>query len=358
MRFGFLYESGDSMAYYIQQIAGYYSRLLAPIPSQPYIPDCYLANLTNDEFVRAFQCIRETLLSILKDIQTNPVAFDMEQSTINTITSNNNESPHSFLGPITPGENKSIRSFQRIPKLFHAITSAGTVGTDGTILLQKNALKGIAKGLRLLNKLQDYGFEVISGESGIAIGYPDDKNVLTVLRVIDSVNPNILLFDLRSLHKGNQYVHTPEDIIRLIPEEHIRSLVRSIVEKIEQFRYSIKSEYCYNPARIRISKTKSAKEMINIVIERDSSTHIYLRLSHIASYSNHLGELSARILQQTLSGRTCCHCGYCKNGCVNFTFDGNAFAICSILCCGFVYAGIQDDDCSSILKLIEWELSA
>lgn len=66
-----------------------------------------------------------------------------------------------------------------------------------------------------------------------------------------------------------------------------------------------------------------------------------IRLSHIAEYQNILQTLSPGILRQTLSGRECIHCGYCREIGPSFSYNGVNYVKCSVICAGFKYNSHQ-----------------
>lgn len=336
------------MPYYVQQLATYCLLQIAPYPENPQIPEQYLKNCTSDEFIIAFRQYREFIRTLLTDIRDTPSDFDLLCLEIDS-------SQH---GRVSKNEARSIKSFQRIPKLLTILATAGIESDNGEIYLPIPKLRGIARANNLLEKLHDYGFYIEKSADTFSICYPDNPNFLPVLRTYASVTQNLLYADIRYLTANDKRdFHTPEDIIRLVQEEYLQKLISTIIEKFTYHRYYIKTEFAYNPARIRISKTKSAKEFMNILIERDNSVHLHIRLAHIEKYASLLHDLSENILKQSIYGRDCCQCGFCKEGSVEFDFSGQHYSKCSLICCGFHYTDIQPEDTESICKLIDAEIS-
>ena len=145
-------------------------------------------------------------------------------------------------------------------------------------------------------------------------------------------------------------------VLTLLPNDTDKKLVQAICKKFEDAGYYIKIKFNGVDAKLHFRQSKSKKDLLALDIERDFTYKILLRLQNISEYTDKLKSLSTNILRQTLSGRECCDCGYCENS-VRFSFDGTDYRKCAVICCGFVYVKLQEEDITSLLQLIDWELN-
>lgn len=334
------------MQYYTQQLAQHYLRTVADIPENITIPEKYRAGLTNDEFLCALKQYREFRRQILSDIARDPETFHLvclETEPLHSAVSKNKA--------------KSIKSFMRIKEILTIIAKKSAEEN----LYHKQDFKGIAHSMEILDRLSHYGFEREFQDSmSFRISYPDNPHVLTVMHALASAGDNLLSGDPRIFTSDGKITYEPEDFVRLIPEDHIQNLVRSIIRLFRECGYSFQIKYEYNPAKIWIFKNKIAQSSVIMNLERDSHLDIHLRLSHISEYQNILPDLSPGILHQTLSGRDCIHCGYCRKIDPAFTYNGKNYIKCSVICAGFRYSSYQiaPEDTAALLMLLKKELNA
>lgn len=337
---------GRKMQYYSQQIAQYYLRTIADIPKDTIIPEEYRSGLTNNEFLSALKQYHDILYMLISDIAENPAAFDLVCLEV--------EGRHSA---VSKNEDKSIKSFKRIGKVLAVIAKKSADES----LYSKYDFKGIVRYTKILDRLSDYGFKKEFFDSTFfRITYPDNPNVLTVMSALESAGDNLISSDSRIFTSNGKILYEPEDVARLIPEEHIRNLLYSIIRLCRENGYLFNTKREYNPDKIWIFKDNKSKPISIINLERDSHIDIHLRLSHIAEYANILSSLSPRILHQTLSGRDCIHCGYCREIGPAFSYNGVNYVKCSVICAGFVYHSynIAPEDTASIISLLTMELKA
>ncbi len=334
------------MIYYTQQLAQYYLRTVADIPDNTIIPEEFRSGLTNTEFLCALKQYQDIICMILSDVIKNPVAFNLVCLEI--------EGDH---GAVSKNEAKSIKSFMRIRDVLTIIAKKYAEGSP----YSKLDFKGIVRPMEILDRLSNYGFEKEFIDSTFfRITYPDNPNVLIVMSRLAFAGDNLISGDPRIFTSNGQISYEPDDFVRLIPEEHIQGCVRSIINLFRENGYFLSIRYTYNPAKVCIYKKKSSKPSVIINLERDSHINIHLRLSHIAEYSNILQSLSPGILHQTLSGRDCINCGYCKKIGPAFSYNGINYRKCSIICAGFSYSSfnITPEDTESIIILLKMELNA
>lgn len=334
------------MNFFTSELARHYSRKIAQIPDRVQIPEEYLHGMTNDEFLDALQTYHELLRSLLLDVERDPAVFGMVCLEIDRIP----------CGPVTKAEARSQKSFEKIPRLLNLISSAGEEWPDGSVSVPVPELKKIPHAMKLINVLNLYGFDSENQDDKIVFSYPDNRNVLAVMRAFGSVNSDVMFADIRAFTANGEIDYGPEDVIQLIPESHIRTLVASIVDMFREAGYVIDIKYSFNPYMIRISRKKSAKKIVNIIIERDSSTHIHARLANIAGYSHLLKGVSENVLHQTLDKGACAHCSYHPAGGIKFSFAGKEYEKCSVVCVGFSYTDILEKDTDSLLTLLKAEL--
>lgn len=334
------------MLYYTQQLAQYYLRTVADIPDNTMIPEECRSGLTNTEFLCALKQYRDIRCMILSDVIENPAAFNLVCLEI-----------EDYRSAISKNEAKSIKSFMRIRDVLKIIAKKSAEGS----LYSKFDFKGIVRPMEILDWLSNYGFEKEFLDSiFFRITYPDNPNVLIVMGRLALAGDNLISGDPRIFTSNGKISYEPEDFVHLIPEEHIQWLVRSIINLFRESGYFFSIKYEYNPAKICIFKKKLSKPSVIINLERDSHIDIHLRLSHIAEYSNILQSLSPGILHQTLSGRDCINCGYCKKNGPAFSYNGVNYRKCSVICSGFSYSSnnITPEDTESIIILLKMELKA
>lgn len=334
------------MMYYTQQLALYYLRTVADISDDIVIPQKYRSGLTNTDFLRALKQYADIRCNILSDIAENSEAFNLVCLEI--------EPCHSA---VSKNEAKSIKSFMRIKDVLTVIARKSAQGG----IYRKQDFKGIARYAEILDKLSNYGFKKAQGTSdSFSITYPDNPDVLTVMSALAAAGDNLIYGDPRIFISNGKIPYEPEDVVRLIPEEHIRELVTSIIDLFRRNGYLFSTKYEYNPAKIWIYKNKIAKPSVIMNLERDSHIDIHLRLSHISEYQNILPSLSPGILRQTLSGRDCIHCGYCRKTGPAFSYNGTDYVKCSVICAGFRYTShqITPEDTDSLITLLKEELTA
>ena len=128
-----------------------------------------------------------------------------------------------------------------------------------------------------------------------------------------------------------------------------------IYDKLAALGYFIKIDYFVFWGKIRFAPGKSKKELLYLTSDRDSVLRIPLRLKNIAQYADKLGQLSSKVLHQTLQDSNCAACGGCKKG-IAFSYDGTNYKKCYVICSGFVYSGLEREDFDSLIQLIDWEL--
>lgn len=334
------------MLYYTQQLAQYYLRTVADIPDDIIIPEKYRAGLTNTEFLCALKQYRDIRCMILSDVAENPGAFNLVCLEV--------EPCHSA---VSKNEAKSIKSFMRIREVLTIIAKKSVEGN----LYSKQDFKGIVRSMEILDQLSNYGFEKeFLDATFFRITYPDNPNILTVMNALAAAGDNLISGDPRIFISNGKISYEPEDVVRLIPEKHIQDLVYSIINLFRENGYLFNTKYEYNPAKIWIFKNKIAKPSVIMNLERDSHIDIHLRLSHISEYQNILQTLSPGILHQTLSGRDCVHCGYCRKIGPAFSYNGVNYLKCSVICAGFSYPSyqIKPEDTASLMALIKEELKA
>lgn len=334
------------MLYYTQQLAQYYLRTVADIPDDVIIPQKYRSGLTNTDFLCALKQYRDIRHRILTDIAEDPGEFKLVCLDI--------EPCHSA---VSKNEAKSIRSFMRIKDVLTVI--AGKSAQGGIYCRQD--FKGISRYAEILDKLSDYGFKKdVLGPDSFRITYPDNPDVLTVMGALASAGDDLISGDPRIFISDGNIPYEPEDVVRLIPKEHIRELVSSIIGMFRQNGYLFSTKYAYNPAKIWIYKAKIAKPSVIMNLERDSHIDIHLRLSHISEYQDILKTLSPPILRQTLSGTDCVNCGYCRKKGPAFSYNGTDYVKCSVICAGFRYTSYQiaPEDTDSLIMLAREELKA
>lgn len=339
-------ERNENMLYYTQQLAQYYLRTVADIPDDIIIPEKYRAGLTNTEFICALKEYRDIRCMILSDVAENPIAFDLVCLEV--------EPCHSA---VSKNEAKSIKSFMRIREVLTIIAKNSVEGS----LYSKQDFKGIVRFMEILDQLSNYGFELDFLDPTIfRINYPDNPNVLTVMNALAKAGDNLISGDPRIFISKGKISYEPEDVVRLIPEKHIRHLVYSMINLFRENGYFFNTKYEYNPAKIWVYKDKLAKPIVIMNFERDSHMDIHLRLSHIAKYQDILQTLSLGILRQTLSGRECIHCGYCRKIGPSFSYNGVNYLKCSVICAGFKYNShqIAPEDTASLITLLKEELKA
>lgn len=334
------------MMYYTQRLAQYYLRTVADIPDDIIIPDEYRRGLTNTEFLGALEQYRDIRCMLLSDIAENPATFGM--------VCLETEPPHSA---VSKNEAKSIKSFMRIREVLTIIAKKSVDES----LYSKEDFKGIVRYMEILDQLSNYGFEMeLRDSTYFRITYPDNPNILTVMNALAAVGDNLISGDPRIFISNGKISYEPEDVVRLIPEKHIQNLVYSIINLFRENGYFFDVKYEYNPAKIWIYKDKAAKPSVIMNFERDDHMDIHLRMSHIAQYQDILHTLSPGILRQTLSGRECIHCGYCREIGPSFSYDGVDYLKCSVICAGFKYNThwIAPEDTASLITLIKEELKA
>ena len=332
--------------YYTQQLAQYYLRTVASVPNDIVIPKEYRAGLTNTEFLCALEQYREIRCMILSDVAANPGAFDLVCLEI--------EPAHSA---VSKNEAKSIKSFMRIRQVLTVIAKKSIEGS----LYRKEDFRGIVRFAEILDRLEDYGFIKEELDSTFfRITYPDHPNVLRVMHALAEAGEDLIAGDPRIFLSNGKISYEPEDVVRLIPQEHIKELVFALIRLFRERGYCFNTKYEYNPAKIWIFKNKLEKPSVIMNLERDSHLDIHLRLSHISEYQTMLQTLSPGILHQTLSGRDCVHCGYCRKIGPAFTYNGVNYVKCSVICAGFHYSSLQiaPQDTASLIALITEELDA
>ena len=334
--------------YYTQRLARQSADSIVPIPENLIIPPRHLNGISNEEFIAAFHTYHSVLRQMYNDIAADPQAFgmvclDIEES---------NYKGHR-VGPVTKDESKSRKSFFRLPVLLLDIAHSGEFTSDGSLAVNKIATPA------MLEKLCDYGFvtEKLPDKSAI-ISYPDDKNVLAVLKAFAVVEhyEKLISADYRYL-LDDTVTFDFDDMLRTWPNKTDKQVAKIFYEKFAGLGYYVKIEYNIFFGKTRIAPSKSKKEIVYLDSDRDSVLRIKLRLQNIARYADKLGELSPNILNQTLGGSSCGNCGGCKNG-IAFSFRGTNYKKCYVICAGFVYSGFGEQDTESLTKLIDWELNS
>ena len=333
--------------YYVQRLARQSADSIVPIPENLVIPQRHLNGITNEEFIAAFHNYQSVLRQIYNDIAADPQAFcmvclDIEESNYK----------HHRVGPVTKDESKSRQSFFRLPMLLLDIARGGEFTSDGSLAVNKIAIPAI------LEKLCDYGFVIEPGpDKSAIISYPDDKNVLIVLKAFAVVEhyEKLISADYRYL-LDDTITFGFDDMLRTWPNKTDKQAAKAIYDKLAGLNYFVKIEYNIFFGKARFAPSKSKKELVYLDSDRDSVLRIKLRLQNIARYADNLGQLPPNILRQTLSGSNCHECGGCKNG-VAFSYDGKNYKKCYVICAGFVYSGLDEQDIESLIKLINWELN-
>lgn len=332
--------------YYTQQLAQYYLRTVADIPDDVIIPQKYRSGLTNTDFLCALKQYRDIRCRIFNDISEDPGAFNLVCLDI--------EPCHSA---VSKNEAKSIKSFMRIKDVLTVIAQ----NPSKKDIYVRQDFRGIARYAEILDKLSDYGFKKdLCDSDSFRITYSDNPNVLTVMSALASAGDDLISGDPRIFTSNGKITYEPEDVVRLIPKEHIRELVRSIIALFRQNGYLFNIKYAYNPAKIWIYKNKVDKPSVIMNLERDSRIDIHLRLSHISEYGEILPALSPAVLRQTLSGGDCVNCGYCRQKGTAFSYNGTDYVKCSVICAGFRYSSHQlaPEDTDSLIMLVKEELKA
>ena len=191
--------------YYVQRLARQSVDSIVPIPKNWLVPQRHLNGLSNEEFIVAFHNYQSILRQIYSDILADPANFGMACLDID-----NSNSKHSRVGPVTKDEAKSRKSFFRLPILLHDIAKTGVFTSDGNLAISTATVPA------MLKKLCDYGFVVENMQDKSAvISYPDDKNVLVVLKAFAGVShyEKLISADYRSLSEED-VVFIFDDMLR------------------------------------------------------------------------------------------------------------------------------------------------
>lgn len=360
--------------YYVQQFARQSIELLVPIPDKLEIPEKYRSGIDNSEFVSAFHTYQEIINQIYIDVSSMPESFGMACLPIENNPGNYH---YGLLGPVTPNENKSRKSFFRLPNVLLALASVGELTPDGGLAINVTNFKNFKNQISsvkittpepILERMVDYGFEFegmpdnfsLRNISHFTLYYPDNRNLLIVLKAFKNIGyyEHFLSVDYRYMLSDN-FNFDLNDILRICGNGINRSAVLEIYNKLMEENYIAKVEYHGGFfGKLRFYKSKSKKEFLTVYIERNFDFKIDIRLSKIDSYANKIESLSASIQQQLVLGRDCINCGVCKDGSTCFTYKGNAYRKCSVICCGFSLSKLKEEDIPSVLQLLDLEIKA
>lgn len=341
--------------YYTQNLAQYNLRQIKQIPSNIHIPQALLGGISADELTHVLKEYESVLSNLYKLIIQDPSNFDL---VCLDITNN-------LTGRVGPEENKSLKSFHRIEKLFYAMATAPYM--DDHIHLKKSETK-ISNLLKLLYSFKKIGFDIIYEKEYFEISYPDERNLMRVLSAYGHVYSktdcqtadehifisSLLHNDIRYLTDYGHINYTIEDIADICSGMDDRDILREITKFFTDLGYLTIVEYKYNPAYIRYKKAKSAREDVIVVVARNAKLEIHVRLDHINEYTNMLGELNESVLMQTLHKGECGNCGYCGGG-LEFSYGGKLYRKCRIIC-SHSYDNLNREDITSLIKLIRWEI--
>lgn len=346
------HRGGSNMRYYTQRLAEYHKRQVAEIPDDVLIPEKYFMGLGRDDFIAALKAYREILLHIYDSICEDPSGFGLVCE----------EFDSNMHGSVTKAEGRSLKSFDRVVRLLSALSNSKVSGEDGSIILSAADAKPISRIAQIVDSLRQIGFEIFREGDAYVFSFPDNRKVTAAIKAFGIANgctpqqqvTALIHADTRYFTADGEIEYTPEDVIRLMPDENDQAMLRALVEFFRDIGYVVKTEYQYNPARVRIGRTKSAKESVIAIVRRDAKLEIHARLDNIGCYANKIGALSAGIRERTLSGRNCCHCGYCSGG-VQFEYENKKYTKCRIICCGFVYMDFVQDDIDSLMSLVKAE---
>lgn len=339
--------------FYVQRLAKQAITRIVPLPSQWETKKAIPFSLAEEECLAALAGYQKRLTEVLMQVQIQPETFGMVCCPI----------VPDYTGPITKEGQKSLKSFARLRNALATLAKAGEITDDGGLFCSFDQLKSakIPRVEAILEGLAVSGFILRRQNKDVLLYDSENKHIFTIMKAFSHADAldGLMTADIRYLQKnpGEPIAYTVEDIARQVPP-HQQAFVQEVCDRFARCGYCIKVEYGYNLARIRIAKTNSGKDMITIFVERDGRLEMLLRLSKIADDAHEIENMSQNVQEQTVSGRDCCYCGCCKEGCVRFTLHGTQYEKCSLICCGFHYVDPTPEDVTSLLQLIhyEWEV--
>lgn len=336
--------------FYVQQYARQAMMRIVPLPARWETRKTLPFDLTSEQWLEALSRYRQWLASVLQSVQQTPDLFGMVQIPIDP----------AYQGKVNADEHKSIVSFSRLETFLTTLAKDGEITEDGGLFCSYEALKKakIPKLESLLTGISAGSIILHRQNKDVLLHSYDNQNIFCILKAFILLDgcKGLMTADIRHLQKnpGEGIAYTVEDIVRWMPS-HQQTLVKELCGRFADHGYHIKAEYGENPARIRITKTLSGKDTVTIEYTRRDRLSIAMRLLKLDTYADKLNELTPNMQAQTVAGRTCCYCGYCKEGCVSFTWQQTQYEKCSLICCGFVYINPADEDRESLLRLAHYE---
>lgn len=344
---------------YVEQLARQSLRMLSPLPRAGELPASVLGDVDEEEFLRAFEDYQDVLRRIYTLVLQAPASFGM--CALPALTG--------YKGPVTPDEGKSRKEFYRLPLTLLAIAQKGRWTADGLLSVSPEDFRGykIPRPAAIFQNLADCGF-VFEGlkdgfspapDAPITVAFPDNPAVLSVLKAFACVKTpeNMLMADYRFMLYENwkDIPFSIEDILRVAGEEGDKAVLRAVYDFFIAKGYHCRVEYAGFFGKVRFSRSKAGKESMIVPIDRDLTVEFHPRFAHINSYTELIKTAPQNLQGQLVSGRECVHCGGCKAGPVNFTYEGCDYHKCGVICCTFPLSHLTAADIPSLLSLLEAE---
>lgn len=355
---------------YVQRLAAQSIVKLVPIPWELKLPENSLYGIEESEFTAALETYQEILRSIYYDVLKSPENFGMERIPVEDEIEGPNKG---IIGAITPNENKSRKDFFRLPLCLLALSSVGELTGEKNLRVQADEFKSfhcgtstvrITRAETILLRLPDYGFQMngltekgqIKAGGELIVDYPANRNVFVVMKALSSCKTyeDFLAADYRYL-LNKEFKYDLNDMLRICGNEVSRKLIQEITGMAEQRAYTISVEAFPFEGKIKIFNKKPKMELVCLHIQRNFNMVTQLRMVHIGEYSKRIGPLSERVEHQLLHYGDCVPCGGCKTGSIDFTYQGKEYHKCSVICGGFTFRDLGEQDIPSVIHLIEME---
>ncbi|MDF2845548.1 MAG: hypothetical protein K0R00_3974 [Herbinix sp.] len=355
--------------YYIQVIAENYLKNVVDDPVSMKVHDKFLYGLDLEQFKDGFIALLSLVRNLYSDVASDPGSFNMLLKDNVIFDAKNTDYTNSNA------------SLLRIPHLLFILGAKAELQPDMTLRVDGGALSSTAKELKitglpfLLNKLSEYGLEIMGAEKSIrsgeviSVSYPDNRALLVALKAMAEALLEMNKGDIRK--QKNHFYMMHYGILENEKVKEPKLTVESIYHALDTVRResaSILHESIANVTKQAVrmggfmrndwscvyTSNKNKKVLMSLQVNHDVLS-AKLNLQNIGQYMPLVEEQPEKIRESIRSnGWDCGHCNHGCSGGFSFKMDGQAYNKCR--CGAFLFPDITMEDVKSFETLLSQEL--
>ena len=146
------------------------------------------------------------------------------------------------------------------------------------------------------------------------------------------------------------------DFAQKLARKGDRDALLAVHERLTNAGYKLQAKGKGDGFDIKYS-IKSRKPIAAVLYQKNkgSAFELHVRPQHVSQYADRFAEMTEHIRNCCIQGKDCTKCGYCDKAYV-YEYEGVTYTKCQFICYNFCFTDIEEQDVSSILRVLDMEL--